>query len=167
MDPFSTALAIAQSVATNVITELITGRAHRAQLSQIERSVETAMVRRNADLAELTSVVNELRLLLEGHPHLEIQNGTVMYQPLAGGTTGLSENARLIAELEQLDQLIASRRRERISDLGASTGTQVESSAEVADYDSQDISKPDASGTWSHEIARMRDEIRRRREGGE
>ena len=177
MGAIAYALGVASTVVANVLTELITGRAKRARQEEIERHVALALSRERADNAvlrnELARVMAEVSLLVTRHPHLSTKGTDVVLSDTRLPKVlfpSARRNALLIAELKTLDDIVAARRRELAPEQELGVAQPPEVGAKPTESASEDEdATPDApaaerGGRWANELARMGDQIRRRRE---
>lgn len=191
MDPLSIVLGIAGTVVSNVLTELITGKAKAARRAEIERSVAIALAEQKRELgahaAEIRQqTLDEVALLIERSPDLTYRDDDIILsRPLRGRVIRGKDyvNTELRKRLENLQDIILSRRQQlglpitREDALQAReewipVTDQPQNSLPQATQESNDA-RPEwtqtndhaAAGPWSAELLRMQDRIRRRRAG--
>ncbi|HEY2092204.1 MAG TPA: hypothetical protein VGJ81_09960 [Thermoanaerobaculia bacterium] len=171
MEPITYLLGIASTVVANLLAELISGQAKRARQEEIERHVAVALAREarhSSDNArgEAARVMAEVSLLIARHPHLSLKGTDVVLAKAASPgfvSTARRRSAILIEELRQLDDIVTARRAELTPNSDASLD--VEDKDVVSDPHVNADTPPEApAGRWAVELAKMGDEIRRRRE---
>jgi hypothetical protein len=191
MDPLSVILGIASTVVGNVLSELITGKTKAARRAEIERAVAIALAEQQRALGTQAAALrqqtlDEVSLLVERSPDLAFRGDDVVltYPLRARAIRGKSYvNAELHKTLENLQQIVATRRKQ----LGLPTTaedadqTPVEwvpvtdeppdralpRSEDADDHTNSwvQVNSDPAPGPWSAELLRMQDRIRRRRAG--